>query len=131
MTQLPLPRDNDLPPRWDGHLVEWHGWETQLDVFVCPPPKPACCRACGTKAAALVNRGTVWTDPESADPVVAIGRARLRRGRHLVGNVHAYRCPDCRTDTVLDGVGPDAQVWELDETDYLDTGSWDRAGAPT
>lgn len=53
---------------------------------------------------------------------IAIGRARLHGGRHLVGLITAFRCPTCRHDTVLD---PDGQQWNLDDTDYTDDGSWD------
>ena len=37
----------------------------------------------------------------------------------------AFRCPDCDRDYVIDGLGPDAQTWHLDDTDYTDNGSWE------
>lgn len=46
----------------------------------------------------------------------------MRHGRHLVGMMSAFRCPDCEHDTVLD---PSGQEWDLDPTDYTDEGSFD------
>ena len=120
------PREHDLPPRWDGLPVQWSDWTDTADIIICPPPRqPERCTRCGSAAAALINTGRLWTDQATAPP--AIGRARLRGGRHLVGLITAFRCPTCRHDTVLD---PDGQQWDLDDTDYTDDGSWDNT-APT
>ena len=32
-------REHDLPPRWDGLLVEWGDWDDIGRMFICPPPK--------------------------------------------------------------------------------------------
>lgn len=123
MTQLPLPREHDLPPRWDGFPVEWQGWENLPEVMMCPPPREAYrCPSCRSTSSRPVNRGLVHTDPNDTS-IVAIGRARMRGGKHLITNLFAHRCPDCQLDMVMDGLGTDAQWWELDETDYLDSGS--------
>lgn len=112
------PRDHDLPPRWDGLPVQWGHWSDTGTVFMCPPAKPQRCDQCGSSRPRLLNVGRLWTDPQTAPP--AIGVARLRRGKHLVGIMSAFRCPDCGHDTVLDPAG---QEWDLDETDYTDDGS--------
>ncbi|GAT07597.1 hypothetical protein H7I77_25405 [Mycolicibacterium novocastrense] len=117
------PREHDLPPRWDGLVVEWGDWDDTAGVFVCPPPRsPQRCEICGSTRPPLINSGRIWTDPATAPP--AIGRVRMRRGRHLVGRITAFRCADCEHDTVLD---PNGQMWDLDPTDYTDDGSWDVA----
>lgn len=118
------PREHDLPPRWDGLSVEWGDWEDTGRMFICPPPKkPARCGKCGSTRARLICTGRVWTDSSTA--VRAIGRARLQGGRHLVGLMSAFRCPDCEHDTAIDCNG---KGWDLDETDYSDEGSFDVSG---
>lgn len=118
------PRDHDLPPRWDGLPVDWGEWDDSGRGFVCPPPRPQCCDRCGSPRPRLFNVGRIWTDPGTAPP--AIGVARLRRGRHLVGVIAAFRCPDCEHDSVLDH---HEKSWDLDDTDYTDKGSWE-IGSP-
>ena len=113
------PREHDLPPRWDGLPVEWGTWSDTGGVMLCPPPKqPDRCTHCDSTAAALINIGRVWTDKHSAP--TAIGRARLRGDKHLVGLITAFRCPTCDHDHVLD---PNGLSWDLDDTDYGDDGS--------
>jgi hypothetical protein len=117
------PREHDLPPRWDGLPVQWGDWSDTADVIMCPPPRrPERCDHCGVTVACLINIGRIWTGEASAP--AAIGRARLRRGQHLVGLITAFRCPVCRHDSVLD---PDGKQWDLDVTDYTDDGSWDNS----
>ncbi|MEW2484176.1 hypothetical protein AB0876_31785 [Mycobacterium sp. NPDC049093] len=124
------PREHDLPPRWDGLPVQWGEWDDTGRMFICPPPKkPSRCDKCGSTRSRLFCTGRIWTDPSTAPR--AIGRARLQRGRQLVGLISAFRCPECRHDTVRDLNG---QEWDLDETDYGDEGSFDisvpSGGAP-
>lgn len=114
------PRDHDLPPRWDGMPVQWGDWDDTGRIFMCPPPKPQPCPCCRSLRPRLFNVGRIWTDPHTAPP--AIGLGRLRGGRHLVGHLSVYRCPDCHHDTALDPAG---QEWDLDPSDYTDTGSFD------
>lgn len=117
-------RAHDLPPRWDGMVVEWSGWKSTDDMFICPRPRSRsgqdCCHFCGSKKPPTINLGRVWTDPTNSPP--EISRGRLDKGRHLVANISAFRCPDCRRDHVLDSGG---NAWDLDETDYTDEGSWE------
>lgn len=116
------PRQHDLPPRWDGLPVEWSGWQQPPVVYVCPPPRrPDRCDTCASERQPSINIGRVWTDPATAPQ--AIGRARLRRGRHLVCVITAMRCNDCGHDRVLELSS--GMTWDLDETDYTDDGSWD------
>lgn len=115
------PREYDLPPAWDDLPVEWGAWEDTATVFICPPPRrPERCGQCGGTGPPTINTGRVWTNPATAP--AAIGRARMKSGRHLVGTIAAFRCVDCGHDTVLD---PNGQMWDLDETDYTADGSWD------
>lgn len=125
MTELlALLREHDLPPRWDGLAVVWDGWQTQIEAFVCPPPKPTCCTVCGSLADPVTNRGRVARVP-------AVTHERIRehdeKRAHLAGRppaLHrlvAFRCPDCRHDQVWD---TDAdETWDLDHTDYGPDGS--------
>ncbi|EHB48788.1 hypothetical protein MycrhDRAFT_5629 [Mycolicibacterium rhodesiae JS60] len=115
------PRQHDLPPRWDGLPVEWGDWSDTADIFICPPPPRKKCEHCGSQRDSLMCLGRVWTDPATAPR--AIGRARLQRGKHLVANLSAFRCPDCEHDYVLDVVNNEA--WDLDPTDYTNDGSYD------
>lgn len=123
------PRRHDLPPRWDGLPVEWGAWTDTAapGTFLCPPPRhPDRCDRCDSTLPKILCTGRIWTDPATAPP--AIGPARLLRGRHLVGILTAFRCTHCRHDSILDHAG---MLWDLDPTDYTDTGSWNmQDGSP-
>lgn len=108
MDLLYLARDNDLPPMWDGHRVEWEGWTTGPTMFLCPPPKRECCPACGAIVSAVTNRGVYRF-------------LRERSGRWAHCTLLAFRCPDCRTDRVLDVSS--GEWWNLEPEDYGDDGS--------
>lgn len=116
------PREHDLPPRWDGMLVEWGSWSDTSGVFICPPPRPEHCPQCSSLRATLINSGKLYIDPKHAPS--AIGRARLNASPYFVGTITAFRCPACGHDSVLDAEG---RHWDLDATDYTETGSWDLA----
>jgi len=123
--QLGLPlwqREHDLPPRWDGLPVQWGQWGETAGMFICgrSSARGERCGRCKSAAAPQINLGRIWTDPRTAPP--AIARGRLSRGRHLVCTISAFRCADCGHDTVLDGNGV---MWDLDDTDYAEDGSWD------
>lgn len=122
LTQPPLvPRAHDLPPLWDGDPIEWGEWEMPMSaVFICPPLKsfrPDCCPKCGCTDERPTARGAVRVAP--IDP--RSGLRKLRAGR-IVLNLLALRCPDCRHDQVTDLYG--SRVWDLDESDYTNEGSW-------
>jgi RNA polymerase subunit RPABC4/transcription elongation factor Spt4 len=103
---LYLARDHDLPPKWDGHYVEWAGW-VSLDMFICPPPKREVCKVCGSTELSITNRGII-RDRDG------------KTGRERRYSLMASRCPDCRTDQVMDWNGA---WWDLDPSDYVDDGS--------
>ena len=131
-------RRHDLPPRWDGRIVEWSEWDTS-PTFVCGPRGPvraSRCEGCGSTASRATSRGTVYPlagdTYESERPVVK----RTRSGREYVAGtvtvarrarpgvrLFAFRCPDCGLDTVVDYTSEPEQVWTLDESDYGDEGS--------
>ena len=110
-------RTHDLPPRWDGHPVQWGPWEPaghRGTLFICPPMPPAPCPRCGSTSANATARGhvtiTLTDTTNSVAPAQGVG-----------GVLIATRCPDCRFDTVTE-IGGD--VWELDPNDYTEEGSW-------
>lgn len=116
------PRQYDLPPRWDGLLVEWGSWSDTAEIFMCPSSPPERCKQCRSVRAALINSGKLWIDPKNAPR--AIGRSRLSTDPYFIGTIAAFRCPDCGHDSVLDNEG---RHWDLDPTDYAEQGSWDIA----
>jgi len=110
---LYLARDNDLPPAWDGHHVEWEGWTDQPPIFLCGRGAAAArrevCPACGSTAPSVrnvghYNLGRDW-------------RTGYERTRRLV----ALRCPDCMHDQVWETWKN--TWWDLDPSDYGDDGS--------
>ena len=118
------PRVHDLPPKWDGHRVEWGGWRT-------PPPATLdlhgvhadCCTHCASTAPKAVNFGVVWAAPVGLIlfPAKRRWRGTQSGGDHAVQWLTAYRCPDCRTDEVEDRMT--RELWVLDDADY-DDGSY-------
>ena len=133
---LPVDRPHDLPPRWDGRAVVWDGWKSRdADgvLFICPPPRPQCCLACGSFTPPVSNRGRLAlsartthqdiidnNEARSRLPDSVKWKAHASRGPIALYQLTAFRCPDCRFDQVLDG---DGQMWDLDESDYGDSGS--------
>lgn len=127
---LTMLREHDLPPRWDGHAVLWHGWETRLaPIFICPPPRPTCCEGCGSLAESVTNRGmvAVWASLTPEDlRAEEENRRRLgplahKRRPRAVWRLYAFRCPDCQLDVVWDT--DTDEWWTLDHTDYGSEGS--------
>lgn len=124
---LPTNRAHDLPPRWDGRRVEWHGW-------TMPPPSslqfhapPDCCRACGSLEPQPFNRGTIWAKPGEAAPRHKPKTYAEAVTNRIKGSLMVFRCPDCRHDVVLGrSPGRSLEMWDLDESDYVDVGSWGR-----
>ena len=121
------PRLHDLPPKWDGHRVEWGGWRT-------PPPTTLdlhgvhadCCTHCASTAPVAMSFGMVWAAPVGLIPFPAKRRWDARGtqsgGDHAAQWLIAYRCPDCHTDEVEDRMT--GEMWILDDTDYDDDGSY-------
>lgn len=125
-------REHDLPPLWDGRVVLWRGWEDPEPghVFICPPPKQRhVCEGCGSLEPWVTNRGMVAVSPSLTREELLYeeeNRARLgslahKRKPRALWRLHAYRCPDCKLDTVWDH--DTDQWWTLDFTDYGPEGS--------
>lgn len=138
-TLPPAPRAHDLPPRWDGHRVEWSGWEVEPWNTGRFHLRPDCCRACGHIASHhVLNTGVVMSEPGEVIPYrrprtyaqAAANQAAERDGVGL-GRLVAFRCPNCSHDTVssMSRTAPGVEVWELDDTDYGDAGSNPPQGA--
>lgn len=133
MTQLHLDtvlREHDLPPLWDGLVVVWDGWEALPTVIICPPKPKDPCSACGSLTTPVVNRARVARSTVITRELLAerdAARERLpvtSRGKLkplALYRLTAFRCPDCRHDLVVDG--ETGESWDLDVTDYGDTGS--------
>lgn len=130
-------REHDLPPFWDGLAVVWGDWQPPWpDAFVCPPPPPSCCPACGCLDAQVTNRGRVATSIVITHEQIRerdAARVRLPERVHLMASragkleplalarLHVTRCPACRHDQVWDM--DTGAWWNLDHTDYGPAGS--------
>jgi len=117
MTQPTLPtapRAHQLPPRWDGCTVEWGEWQRD-DTSLRFHLRPDCCPMCGSLTARVHAMGLLRADGQRTFLL-----RRLRSG-YQPGRLHAWRCPDCQHDQVADLGGC---VWDLDDTDYTDDGSY-------
>jgi hypothetical protein len=109
-------RPHDLPPLWDGQVVQWSPWtdEGGIDgrttlVFHVPADHWACTGCGWIRDTELRAVGTLMPD-SVADTAWPVVRLIVRR------------CPGCQLDQVTDiSTG---EVWDLDDTDYGDTGSW-------
>ena len=114
---LTLTREFDLPPKWDGHPVEWGEWD-KTPVIICPTPQRDPCDGCGSTAGTLTNHGTMLVKIAQGN-VVQIGHSRLHE--HQKRALLAHRCPDCLLDKVWDTWAD--EWWDLDHTDYGPEGS--------
>lgn len=95
---------HDLPPRWDGVPVTWGPWQSPRVMFICPPPPPDPCAACG-----LIR-------PRAE----AVGKRTSRFGRY--SPLYAFRCTHCGHDVVDDQ--QTGELWDLEPgIDYGDWGS--------
>lgn len=129
---LTMLREHDLPPKWDGRVVLWEGWRDpdRGVLFICPPSRQRhVCEGCGSTQEWVSNRGrvAVWAslthDDLRADDENRrlLGGAAHKRKPRSLWRLYAYRCPDCRLDTVWD---TDTDEWfTLDHTDYGAEGS--------
>ncbi|OLL21232.1 MULTISPECIES: hypothetical protein [unclassified Rhodococcus (in: high G+C Gram-positive bacteria)] len=101
-----------LPVAWDGHPVEWG--EFTADPFMCQvnmdgtsePLPPGMCWHCGVRAEHVTTEGRV---------VIPNWPYRLV----------LRRCTRCGHDRVRNPLTE--QEWELDESDYGPSGSWEDA----
>lgn len=133
---LTLARENDLPPKWDGLVVLWDGWQyAPSGVFVCPPPKNDVCEGC--KAPKLERGFPTWSTNKGLVAVSGVlthadlryeeenrkrlGRIAHKRKARALYRLTAFRCNVCSLDEVWD-MDTD-EWWVLDHTDYSDDGS--------
>ena len=138
MTQLRLfsARTHDLPPKWDGRVVEWSEWDSS-PIFVCGPrgaAKRSPCEGCGSTRSQATSIGTVYPLASETYEVEQPRVKTTRSGREYVSGtvvaamrarptvqLHASRCPGCGLDTVFDV--DTGECWTLDDSDYGDDGS--------
>jgi len=105
-------RRHDLPPLWDGRVVQWSAWDDYALgslVFHVPADHWACTGCGWIRDTELRNVGTLMPEVGVTDPYPLV--------RLLV-----RRCPGCHLDQVTDIIS--GEVWDLDEHDYTDAGSW-------
>lgn len=99
---------NDLPPKWDGQPVTWHGWNyepTTLEYHL--PVDQRACDQCGTVAYQPINAGSRLCPDHG----------------HQIRDLFAFRCLHCKFDYVFDM--RTNQSWDLDPSDYSDGGSYE------
>ena len=137
-------RQHDLPPKWDGRVVAWQGWEyAPSGVFICPPPKADVCEGCRKPTTEKgfpcwsTNRGFVAdsfrltlddfaAENEKRDRLPFLAKGKL--ARHWWIELTAFRCHHCNLDSVWDWTTN--EWWLLDHTDYGDDGSSPPAPVP-
>lgn len=120
---LVLAREFDLPPKWDGLAAVWDGWEEPLEgrIFICPAPARSVCTACGSVESQVMNRALVAKSRRFTHDDIEGRKRGHQPGRVALYRLHAFRCPDCKQDSVWD-METD-QWWDLDPTDYGPDGS--------
>lgn len=126
---LVLAREHDLPPFWDGHAVLWSEWEPQLEVLAGGHFRPEPCSRCRSTARRHHARGFLAHRRSTTHDQLA--GIILGPRPELLGYItlHAFRCPDCSHDQVLDSlIG--GRWWDLEPDDYGARGSADPTGAP-
>ncbi|GAB3166725.1 hypothetical protein GCM10027059_26130 [Myceligenerans halotolerans] len=140
MTPLTLAhsRAHDLPPLWDGRRVEWTPWrdEPHTSMVFHAPAHEFACTGCGwIRDAELRAVGKLHRAPGETftTPVERRTRSGHRYSVNIevparpVARLHVRRCPGCGLDEVTDI--DTGEVWDLEESDYTDAGSWPEAVA--
>lgn len=131
-----------LPPKWDGRVVEWRGWEvlhTSADAGGRRHGGPAeACEGCGSVGKHASNLGVLYplAGETTTQPLYKRTKPKgngrpgtlYQAGEHEVPvkptiQLFAFRCPDCGLDSVWD-MRTD-EWWVLDESDYGPDGSTD------
>jgi hypothetical protein len=113
-------RPHDLPPLWDGRHVTWSPWR-DVDpgsLAIHAPSDAFACTGCGwITETQMRSIGRLHPEP---------GATFTIDGTELpawpVAVLAVRRCTGCGLDQVTDLDTGD--VWDLDDTDYGDTGSW-------
>ncbi len=135
---LTLLREHDLPPKWDGRVVVWSGWE------YVPPSSMTMwhsrgrdvCQGCGrpdtergfpcwsTNQGLRASSQLLTVDDFHAEEARRAALPEPLRGRvtrHFWRDLTAFRCHHCSLDTVWDTATD--EMWVLDHTDYGPEGS--------
>jgi hypothetical protein len=109
-------RAHDLPPLWDGRPVQWSDWTDEAGlagrttlVFHVPADHWACTGCGWIRDSELRAVGTLLPGGGVTDMWPHV-RLVVRR------------CPGCHLDEVTDI--DTGEVWDLEDTDYTDAGSW-------
>jgi hypothetical protein len=106
-------RPYDLPPLWDGRPVQWSDWTDEAESTTLRFHVPAdhwACTGCGwIRDSELRAVGTLLPGGGVTDMWPHV-RLVVRR------------CPGCHLDEVTDI--DTGEVWDLEDTDYTDAGSW-------
>jgi hypothetical protein len=128
-----LLREHDLPPKWDGRVIEWGAWAENGPIFICDRTKRKgglyvpTCAACGSTRPKLQSVGLRHPAPEDTEPGEYLRTHRngtpvyAQEPMPAYRELHAERCQDCGHDTVYDMRSNES--WDLDDTDYGHEGS--------
>lgn len=94
------PNHHPLPPKWDGHRIDWGEWELVSD-FQFTHLKSGACQHCG----------------HPGDRATILGLVRAPKPFYLV----LFRCLHCDGDEVISA--DTFQAWVLGPEDYGPEGS--------
>lgn len=130
LTRVPTLADRlgrDLPVAWDGEPIRWGEPMAYGAIFVCPPPRvPDACTSCGALAADGADLYTGRLRGPDQEPYWtrdSFGRAVKKPGWEVwLPRLLLRRCLSCGHDQVSDLES--GEVWDLDPSDYGETGSW-------
>ena len=109
-----------LPRLWDGRAVVWTDWGSawsSLPLHV--PLAETACTDCGSLYRMSTCTGVIDLSRDD-DVIVLPPWARVKR-------LIAERCRECGHDRVIElaaGLGEVENVWDLNDADYGDGGSW-------
>lgn len=111
-------RAHDLPPYWDGHPIEWDETWTSQRPFICPPPKPDPCSACGLIRPMAMKMGRIRVTEQALNNLRPIRARAGERWKTLA----VFRCTACGADHVIDP--HTGEAWDLGLEDYGPRGSY-------
>lgn len=123
-------RKFDLPPKWDGLIVDWGHWsETRTTLALHMKPEDLACRECGSVDESMVCHGRRRPEPGTVEKVPVPKRTRsgkpyTRMEEHparAVMDLAVFRCRHCEVDHVWD-MRTD-EWWKLEPEDYTAEGS--------
>lgn len=109
---------HDLPPRWDGHTVEWAPQWAQLATSLSLHLEDfGACEECGSVQWRLTRSGS-YRAPDPQQDTTPPTRPDLQPHR-----LTASRCQDCAHTTITEITT--GKTWTIDATDLTDDGSYD------